>query len=128
MEKRVYLDTHVVVWLFNGETNRFSENLKDLINNHSLYISEMVRLELTYLFEIKRITEKADTIINTLADELELKRCKRSLSEVITESNFQTWTRDPFDRMITATASIENDYLLSFDKTILKNYKYAKSK
>ena len=83
----------------------------------------MVRLELSYLNEIKRINEKADTIINTLADEIGLQRCKKPFSEIITESLFQTWTRDPFDRIITANALIGDDTLITFDKNILDNYK-----
>ena len=126
MEKRVYLDTHIVVWLYNGEVNRFTEKIKKLINSSSLYVSEFVRLELGYLFEIGRIKEKADIIINTLSDEIGLLRCKRPMSQVVTQSLQQKWTRDPFDRIITSTASIGDDYLLTYDEGILKHYKYAR--
>jgi PIN domain nuclease of toxin-antitoxin system len=125
MERRVYLDTHIVVWLFYGEVERFSSQIKKVINQHSLYISEMVRLELQYLYEIKRVFEKPDTIINSLESEINLNRCHRPLTEIVTESLFLNWTRDPFDRMITATASAYGDILITKDKKILKHYDNA---
>ncbi|BAB73880.1 asl2181 [Nostoc sp. PCC 7120 = FACHB-418] len=36
------------------------------------------------------------------------------------------WTRDPFDRIITANAQIGNNILLSKDGNILNNYTCAK--
>jgi len=52
----IYLDTHIVVWLYAGLSDRFSDLAKSLIDSHDLYISPMVRLELKYLNEIGRIT------------------------------------------------------------------------
>lgn len=48
----IYLDTHVVVWLYAGLTAKLSDLAKLLINKHELYISPIVRLELQYLYEI----------------------------------------------------------------------------
>ncbi|MCB8766407.1 hypothetical protein [Planktothrix agardhii] len=39
----IYLDTHVVVWLYAGLTDKLSNLAKSLINTHDLYISPMVR-------------------------------------------------------------------------------------
>ncbi len=56
----IYLDTHVVVWLYSGLTDKLSELAKSIINENEVYISATVRLELQYLYEIKRITDKLE--------------------------------------------------------------------
>ncbi|WP_230458629.1 PIN domain-containing protein [Microcystis aeruginosa] len=54
----IYLDTHIVVWLYAGLTAKLSDCAKHLINENELYISPIVRLELQYLYEIGRIIAK----------------------------------------------------------------------
>ncbi len=44
----IYLDTHVVVWLYLGEMSKFSIPAKTAINTQALKIFPMVALELTY--------------------------------------------------------------------------------
>ncbi len=52
----VYLDTHVVVWLYAGLTERLSRQARTLINEQDLLISPTGRLELHYLYESDRVT------------------------------------------------------------------------
>ena len=73
----IYLDTHLVVWLYAGLTAKLSDRAKHLINDNELYISPIVRLELQYLYEIRRITEKSDDIVLELVSYLDLKVCKK---------------------------------------------------
>ncbi len=63
----IYLDTHVVVWLYSGLADKLSTLTKSLINENKVYISAIIRLELQYLYEIKRITDEPDVIINDLS-------------------------------------------------------------
>ncbi|MCP4995668.1 MAG: type II toxin-antitoxin system VapC family toxin [Gammaproteobacteria bacterium] len=51
----IYLDTHVVVWLYVGDLSKFSHPAKAALNTSPLVISPMVILELTYLHEIGRV-------------------------------------------------------------------------
>jgi PIN domain nuclease of toxin-antitoxin system len=125
METRLYIDTHVVVWLYDSEIEKLSHKACKLINSCLLYVSEFVRLELQYLYEIKRFEKEPDTIIRYLEDEIGLTRCNHKLSGIITESFLHGWTRDPFDSLITANASFMNNNLLTKDEKILKNYKNA---
>jgi PIN domain nuclease of toxin-antitoxin system len=37
-----------------------------------------------------------------------------------------SWTRDPFDRIIVANASLENSILVSKDQSILGHYPFAR--
>jgi len=66
----IFLDTHVVVWLYAGCENKLSKSVVDQIENNNLFISQLVRLEMQYLFEIGRITVTPETIIKSLNTDL----------------------------------------------------------
>ncbi len=55
MENVVYLDTHVVIWLYSGNLELIPKPVQTILNLNDLLISPIVKLELEYLFEIKRI-------------------------------------------------------------------------
>ncbi|MBD2778140.1 type II toxin-antitoxin system VapC family toxin [Iningainema tapete] len=124
----IYLDTHVVVWLYSGLTAKLTDTAKSLINDNEVYTSPMVRLELQYLYEIRRIEDehKPDLIIDDMSAEIGLKICNKNFNDVISIALTITWTRDPFDRIITANSQLNNNILLSKDENILNNYQYAK--
>ena len=122
----IYLDTHVVVWLYAGLTGRFSASAHSLINKHDLYISPIVRLELQYLAEIERITAQPEVIVDDLVERVGLQICDQPFDRVVTHALAQTWTRDPFDRLIVANASVKDAFLLSKDEQIRANYDGAK--
>ncbi|GCA81805.1 type II toxin-antitoxin system VapC family toxin [Microcystis aeruginosa] len=82
----IYLDTHIVVWLYAGLTAKLSDCAKHLINENKLYISPIVRLGLQYLYEIGRITEKSDDIVLELVSCLDLKVCKKDFNLIINQS------------------------------------------
>ena len=121
----IYLDTHVVVWLYGGITERLSQRAKTLINEHDLLISPMVSLELQYLYEIGRITDDSATIMADLAQRVGLRVCNKSFEMIVTRARALSWTRDPFDRIIVAQAELNNNLLLSKDQSIRKNYLHA---
>ncbi|MBU0729228.1 MAG: PIN domain-containing protein [Proteobacteria bacterium] len=121
----IYLDTHVVVWLYAGETGLFPEKVKDAIEENDLLISPIVLLELQYLNEIGRLNVPPTLIFENLASCIGLKSCDLSLMQLISEAILQTWTRDPFDRMITAAAVARNVHLITKDQLILEKYPKA---
>jgi len=122
----IYLDTNVVVWLSSGNFQLISDKAIRLIQSNSrLLISPMVELELQYLFEIHRITVKSEKIVNQLQEAIGLNVCQHPFPMIIQQAKNVSWTRDPFDRMITATAMIHNSRLISSDKTIAKHYKHV---
>ena len=47
----MYLDTHVVIWLYQKDEQRISRLARELIESSDLLVSPMVLLELEYLFE-----------------------------------------------------------------------------
>lgn len=121
----IYLDTHILVWLYAGLTDKFSDLAKSVMNSHDLYISPIVRLEVKYLNEIGRISASPDTIVTDLGDRLGLRICGKDFNAVIGHSLGLDWTRDPFDRLIVAHAAVNHNILLTKDQTILANYAQA---
>lgn len=122
----IYLDSHVVVWFYAGETQRFSQPIRALMNQQDWLISPIVRLELQYLHEIGRINPTADTILTHLAQSVGLAICPKPFDTIIGKALQMTWTRDPFDRILVAHASLNNDILISSDQTIQNHYPQTK--
>lgn len=122
----IYLDTHLVVWLYAGLSERFSERARQLINQDDLYISPVVRLELQYLYEIQRVTDDAHTIVVDLINRIGLLVCDKPFDNVVTSAMKFSWTRDPFDRLIVAHAALNDNILLSKDQHILANYAHSR--
>jgi PIN domain nuclease of toxin-antitoxin system len=85
-----------------------------------------VLLELEYLFEIKRLMENANNVWADLAKKIGLQICRMPFATVMVYAVGLKWTRDPFDRLIVASAVANNNApLISADRTILENYKSA---
>jgi PIN domain nuclease of toxin-antitoxin system len=121
----IYLDTHVVVWAYAGEVERFPPAVCNLIENNELVISPFVLLELQYLYEIERLTVSPMVIYENLTNAIGLKTCDLHLLIVINEALTMKWTRDPFDRIITASAASRDTVLLTKDSQILSHYPKA---
>lgn len=122
----IYLDTHVVVWLYAGLVARFSSAIQTLLNEHDLLISPIVRLELQYLYEIKRVSVEAEPLLADLSQRIGLTVCAKPFDAVIVGATRLTWTRDPFDRILVAHANLNQNVLVSKDQTILTHYTHAR--
>lgn len=90
MEALIHLDTHVVAWLFAGETKLLSTRARDSIERCSPRISPMVVLEL----------------------------CDLPFPRVIAAARGVAWTRDPFDRVIVGQALAADRPLVTKDRGI----------
>lgn len=121
----IYIDTHITVWLFAGQIEKLSNQAKELLNDNEIQISPIVRLELQYLNEIKRITVSPNDVVTELSNSIGLKVCDKNINNIINNSMTHNWTRDPFDRIIVANAAIDGDFLVTKDQTILENYSKA---
>lgn len=122
----IYLDTHVVVWLYAGLDEKFSRQGKALLNQSEVGISPIVRLELQYLFEIQRIRADGAMIVDDLAARIGLLIDTQPLTSVVRHALSLNWTRDPFDRLLVATAAIGNDIFLTRDERIRRQYPNAR--
>ncbi len=122
----IYLDTHVVLWLYAQRGKGLSERACQLIESAiNVFISPMVLLELDYLNEIGHTTVESTSIFKCLEDKISLKTCNKPFLQVIKLASKQAWTRDPFDRIITAQASIDQNMLITKDAGILEHYHQA---
>ena len=122
MERMIHIDTHVAIFLYSGHLQLFNKKILDLIENNEICISEIVRLELKYLYEIGRTTVGPQIIVGALMSEIGLKMSANSFQHVIDKSIELDFTRDPFDRIIVADAMIKNSLLISKDRFIQENY------
>lgn len=121
----IFLDTHVVIWLHQGCLDEFSKDALESIEKNDLFISPMVILEMQYLREVGRVRASPDAIVKYLEETIGLTVSDVALQRLVQKGLGQSWTRDPFDRLIVAHAQIERSSLLTRDKMILKHYSKA---
>lgn len=114
----ILLDTHVVVWLYEGRRDLLSERAAALIEANDLAVSPLVRLELAYLREIGRLKVDPAEILDDLARRIGLGEVDAPLSRVVDQAASLAWTRDPFDRLIAAHALALRAPLLTADVRI----------
>lgn len=120
----IHLDTHVVGFLYAG-LSVIPKKTMDLLDTDDLGVSPMVVLELEYLFEVGKISQPSHVYISDLSDRIGLVVLSDSFGGVVSQAVLEKWTRDPFDRIITAHARLNNSRLVTRDRTIRKHYSHA---
>jgi PIN domain nuclease of toxin-antitoxin system len=121
----IHLDTHVVVWLFAGEVERFPAAAREALEREALAISPIVLLELQYLHEIGRLAEPGSAVVQDLAERLGLSFAEGDFAAVAAIATGLDWTRDPFDRLIAAHAIADDVPLLTADRTLRDHVRTA---
>lgn len=119
------LDTHVAVALYEGRTGGLGTSAKRAIDRDVVTISPAVLLELELLREIQRLREGARVIAARLAEDLDIRVAAERFADVANEALAFGFTRDPFDRLIVAHASLAKAGLITQDETI--RYAYPKA-
>ncbi|MBI3925788.1 MAG: hypothetical protein HY319_09625 [Armatimonadetes bacterium] len=71
------------------------------------------------------MTTPGQTILRDLRQEIGLEVCPESYLSVMEAACLEDWTRDPFDRAITAHARLQQSPLLSRDREIHLHYDKA---
>lgn len=121
----IYLDTHVVAWLYAGEIELIPAKVRSLIDSEEMLISPIVELELQYLYELQRTTRPGSVVVDTLEEEIGLARCDLPFAQIVAEALTNDWTRDFFDRIVVAQAQERRTPLLTRDATIRDHYAEA---
>lgn len=122
----IYLDTHVVAWLHDLGPASLSPRATALMEAaEELRCSPMVRLELQYLLEVSRTTAPAVEVLDALNASTGLVVCDAPFPAVARAADTFTWTRDPFDRLITAQASLFAAPLITKDELLHRHYTHA---
>lgn len=118
--KTVHLDTHVAVWLYQKDEARLLPALRHIAGRR-LIISPMALVELQYLHEVGRTRPTAEAIFAELSATLGLQTARSSFADVVRQAWALAWTRDPFDRLIVATALVDGAPLVTRDEVIRAN-------
>jgi PIN domain nuclease of toxin-antitoxin system len=118
-----HLDTQVVVWLAAGEIEKLSPAAADAIRSSDLVVSPMVLLELQYLYEIKRVLKEPLALLNDIDTQIGLKVRDASFTAALHTALFETWTHDPFDRVIVGHARTDGHApLITSDSKMQEHY------
>jgi PIN domain nuclease of toxin-antitoxin system len=122
----IYLDTHTALWLANGSRDELSATaLENIERAAELRVSPIVLFEASLLHEIGRIKIGVEEFKRILLYDFEVSICPMPFSEVVEASGGETWTRDPFDRLIVAHAKAASGKLITKDRRIHANFSGA---
>jgi PIN domain nuclease of toxin-antitoxin system len=122
-----YVDTQVAVWLAEANLAKLSQKALSLVQIGDLRISPMAVVELQYLYEIRRIIVKPQEVLVKLNAEIGLTVCDHPFPIIAEIALGETWTRDPFDRIIVAHARANGAApLLTSDRVIRAHYPNAR--
>lgn len=111
--------------MYEGRARRIPRAIRERIETETIAVSPVVELELTYLYEIGRVSEPASAPLASLRRSLGLGVADVSLAELVQAATNLFWTRDPFDRLIAAHAIVANAPLVTADDTIRENLPLA---
>jgi len=121
----VHLDTHVVIWLAQGDLQVLGKASRRAIDAGDPVVSPAAVLELELLHEIGRLRLTAQKVIAILAADIGLRVCDLPFYKVVDHALHESWVRDPFDRLIVANAKAAGAPLITRDERIRQNYSRA---
>ena len=112
-------------WLYEGADGRLPKRARRLLDVEEAFVSPIVELELTYLYEVGRVAEPAAAPLGALQRAIGLQVADVSLATLVKAATEIAWTRDPFDRMIAAQATLAGAPLVTADRAIRDNLSLA---
>lgn len=119
------LDTHIAVALYEGRVGGLGPAARRAIDRDVVTISPAVLLEIELLHEIGRLRVGAGPVSVRLGEDLSIRVASERFADVATEALSLGFTRDPFDRLIVAHASLTKAALITQDTTL--RYRYPKT-
>jgi PIN domain nuclease of toxin-antitoxin system len=121
----IYLDTHVLVTLYAGDSRKLGAAARRAMVRDDFVVSPAAILELGFLYEIGRLKTPTTRLISGLSEQIGLRVCELPFSVVVNQALSEKWGRDPFDRLIVASAKANKAPLLTRDELIHKHYPRA---
>lgn len=117
-----FLDTHAAVFLWEGRAEVFGAKARKILEHAALFISPMVRLELQFLKEVGKLKVEPDQILGSLTSDLGVTVTSDPLDALVPLAMSLSWTRDPFDRLLVATALLHQAPFVTRDRCIRDNF------
>ena len=121
----ILLDTHVVIWLYEGVTNRIPAIVRRRLDSEQPGLSPITHLELGYAHEIGRIAAPANAIVEELRIRFDLVLADISAMALCSAALPLTWTRDPFDRLLAAHSLAHQLTLVTADEQMRRHLPLA---
>lgn len=122
---KAFLDTHTAIFLWEGRNEVFGSSSRELLEQAILLISPMVRLELRFLREVGKLKVEPDHLLGSLTSDLGVTVTSEPVDALVALAMSLSWTRDPFDRMLVATALLYQAPLVTRDRKIRENFPNA---
>jgi PIN domain nuclease of toxin-antitoxin system len=122
---KAFLDTHAVIFLWEGRTEIFGAGSRELLEQSVLLVSPLVRLEMGFLKEVGKLKVEPDQILGSLTSDYGAILTDDSLEALVPLAMPLSWTRDPFDRLLVATALLHQAPLVTRDSRIHEHFRGA---
>jgi PIN domain nuclease of toxin-antitoxin system len=119
------LDTHIAIGLYAGKVGGLSPRAMRIIDNDPLTLSPAVMLEVELMHEIRRVRVGGAELVETLLRDFDVTLAPDDFPSVAREALALGFTRDPFDRLITAHSSRLRAPLLTRHEDIRRFYRKA---
>ena len=120
------IDTQIVIWALISP-NKLSASVKEILQNNTIYVSQICLFEIAIKQKINKLPEFNmsinDTINRLSEDGFEILFLKDIHLAGYDAIPLLTFHKDPFDRLILATALSENIPIISADE----NFKFYTS-
>jgi PIN domain nuclease of toxin-antitoxin system len=122
---RAFLDTHAAIFLWEGRADLFGPGSRELLERATLLVSPLVRLELGFLKEVGKLKVEPDHLLGSLTSDFGVTVTGDSMEALIPLAMPLSWTRDPFDRLLVATALLHQAPLVTRDARIHDHFSGA---
>lgn len=119
---KAFLDTHAAIFLWEGRTEVFGKASREILERGTLLLSPLVRLELGFLQEVGKLKVDPDLILGSLTADYGVAIRSDPMDDLISLAMPLHWTRDPFDRLLVATALLHEAPLVTRDARIRENF------
>lgn len=116
-----FLDTHVLVWLYDSRLEHLSVRAKTAIEESELWASPISLLEVDYLHEVKKFAFNGKKLFEELHHAIGLQLADDPFAAIVATASKLSWTREPFDRLLVAHALHRQIPLVTKDRVLRRH-------